>query len=60
MPGSHCGRGLADLEAKVAVPGLVYAGNHGLEIKGEGMDFVHPEAGAFEVALAAVARVLGR
>ena len=52
------GRGLADLEAMVAVSGLVYAGNHGLEIKGGGMDFVHPEAPAFEESLAEAARLL--
>ncbi len=54
------GRGLADLEALVAVPGLVYAGNHGLEIRGGGMDFVHPEAPAFEASLAEVAQLLER
>ena len=54
------GRGLADLEAMVAVPGLIYAGNHGLEMKGAGMDFVHPEAPAFEASLAEVARLLDR
>lgn len=52
------GRGLADLEEMVAVPGLFLAGNHGLEIKGGGMDFVHPEALAFEESLAEVALLL--
>ena len=28
----------------VDLPGLIYAGNHGLEIQGPGLDFVHPEA----------------
>ncbi len=54
------GRGLADLEAMVAVPDLVYAGNHGLEMKGGGMDFVHPDAPAFEASLAEVAGLLER
>ena len=49
------GRGLADLESLVAIPGLVYAGNHGLEISGAGMDFVHPEAPAFVESLVEVA-----
>ena len=49
------GRGLADLESLVAIPGLVYAGNHGLEISGSGMDFVHPEAPAFVDLLVEVA-----
>jgi trehalose 6-phosphate phosphatase len=52
------GRGLADLELLVAIPGLVYASNHGLEISGVGMGFVHPEAPAFEETLAEVARLL--
>ena len=38
------GRGLDDVAAMVDVPGLIYAGNHGLEIQGAGEDFVHPEA----------------
>jgi len=38
------GRSLPDLRAKVGIEGLVYAGNHGLEIQGPGIDFVHPEA----------------
>ena len=54
------GRGLADLEAMVAIPGLVYAGNHGLEISGLKMAFVHPEAAGFEAPLAEVADLLER
>ena len=38
------GRGLDDLMAMVDLPGLIYAGNHGLEIRGPGMDFIHPAA----------------
>ena len=38
------GRGLADVSAKVDVPGLIFAGNHGLEMRGPGLEFVHPEA----------------
>ena len=52
------GRGLSDLEALVAVPGLIYAGNHGLEMRGGGMDFVHPEAPGFEASLVEVTRLL--
>ncbi|MAF38955.1 MAG: trehalose-phosphatase [Chloroflexi bacterium] len=52
------GRGLLDLEAMVAIPGLVYAGNHGLEISGLEMDYVHPEAPGFEACLADVADLL--
>ena len=38
------GRSLHDVEARVSVPGLVYAGNHGLEIHGRGLDYRHPDA----------------
>lgn len=36
------GRAINDLQCKVAVPGIIYAGNHGLEIQGLDLDFVHP------------------
>ena len=52
------GRGLADLEALVAIPGLVYAGNHGLEMRGGGMDYVHPEARDFEASLVEITHLL--
>jgi trehalose-phosphatase len=38
------GRGLVDLQPRVGVDGLVYAGNHGLEIVGNGLRFVDPAA----------------
>jgi trehalose-phosphatase len=38
------GRSLADVCARVDIPGLIYAGNHGLEMRGPGLEFVHPEA----------------
>ncbi len=40
------GRSLHDVEPRVNVPGLVYAGNHGLEIRGRGLDYRHPDADA--------------
>ncbi len=38
------GRERADLEARVGIPGLIYSGNHGLEISGPGFSFVEPTA----------------
>ena len=38
------GRSLDDVRGRVGVSGLVYAGNHGLEIQGQGLDFTHPAA----------------
>ena len=50
------GRALENVSRKVGVPGLVYAGNHGLEIDGTGLQYLHPDAAA---ALPAIARVAG-
>lgn len=38
------GRSLRDLSGMFSAPGIFYAGNHGLEIKGPGISFVHPAA----------------
>jgi trehalose-phosphatase len=38
------GRALADLQSRVGIPGLQYAGNHGLEMAGPGTDFTHRKA----------------
>ncbi len=38
------GREVADVRAMVGIPGLIYAGNHGLEIEGPAGTFVHAEA----------------
>ena len=46
------GRSLDDVARRVGVPGLIYAGNHGLEIDGAGLRFLHPEASTAMPALA--------
>lgn len=38
------GRKLSDIQSRVAVAGILYAGNHGLEIEGPGFSFLHAEA----------------
>ncbi|WP_459194815.1 trehalose-phosphatase [Halosimplex sp. J119] len=38
------GRELADLRERVAVDGIAYAGNHGLELRYDGQEVVNPEA----------------
>lgn len=40
------GRSLADVQSRVGLPPLIYAGNHGLEICGQGFHFVEPVAAA--------------
>lgn len=52
------GRGLSDVREMVGIPGLVYAGNHGLEIEGPGGTFVHPEAQEIKPHLNLVLRAL--
>ncbi len=50
MPGVEVavvsGRGLADVRERAAIPDIAYAGNHGMEIHGPGVDRIHPEAAA--------------
>ncbi|MDP3880144.1 MAG: trehalose-phosphatase [Dehalococcoidales bacterium] len=38
------GRSLAEVKSLVAVDGIYYAGNHGFEIEGPGITFIHPVA----------------
>lgn len=40
------GRALADVRERAAIPGIAYAGNHGMEINVAGVDHVHAEAAA--------------
>lgn len=54
------GRALADLKGKVAVNGIVYAGNHGLEIEGLGLNFTHPLAAETTPVIRVIRQVLKR
>jgi len=38
------GRALPDLKSKIGIDGIIYAGNHGLEIEGFGSSFLEPLA----------------
>jgi trehalose-phosphatase len=43
------GRALSDLRARLALPRLTFAANHGLEIEGPGLEpFLHPDLPLFE------------
>lgn len=53
------GRGLGDVRGRAGVPGIAYAGNHGMEIEGPGLRRTHPEAVAARPALEAVAAEVG-
>lgn len=54
------GRALADLKDKVGIRGIIYAGNHGMEIDGPGISFVNPMAEEFQPILRIVHQVLSR
>jgi trehalose 6-phosphate phosphatase len=54
------GRELADVRKLVGIPGLIYAGNHGLEISGAGFFFIEPTAASFIERLETLAADLGR
>ena len=38
------GRELSDLARLSGIPDLILAGNHGMEIRGPGLEFIHPQA----------------
>jgi trehalose 6-phosphate phosphatase len=52
------GRALDLIRARVGLPGLIYAGNHGLEIEGRGLSFLEPAAAAARDQLQTLTRRL--
>ncbi len=54
------GRALGDLKDRVGISGIIYAGNHGLEIEGPGISFVEPLAEEFRPILRVMHHVLSR
>ncbi len=52
------GRGMADARERAGIPGIAYAGNHGMEIEGPGLRRVHPEALGARPELEAVASAM--
>lgn len=52
------GRGLEDARERAALPGIAYAGNHGMEIEGPGVERVHREAAAARPELERVVAAL--
>jgi trehalose 6-phosphate phosphatase len=51
---------VCDLETHVGVPGLIYAGCRGLQIRGAGMTFCHPAAARLRRVLPGLAQALSR
>jgi len=54
------GRALTDLKTMVGINGITYAGNHGLEIEGPDIRFVHPLAEEFRLILSLTHSVLSQ
>ncbi len=54
------GRSLPDLRQRVNIDGLVYSGNHGLEIEGRGLSFQHPAALRLRELIVRIAAQTGR
>lgn len=52
------GRELWDLRRRVGIPGIVYAGEHGMEIRGRGLQFIEPGALARRGVIRLIAREL--
>ncbi len=52
------GRALAEVKALVGTDGVYYAGNHGLEIEGPGLNLINPAAKAARVDMRNLARQL--
>jgi trehalose 6-phosphate phosphatase len=64
MPGVEMavvsGRGMGDARDRAALPGIAYAGNHGMEIEGPAVRRIHEEAAAARPYLVEVADRLRR
>ena len=60
LTGIVTGRSLRDVSARVNLPGLFYAGNHGLEISGPALEFVHEAAAGLAAVQEPIAEALRR
>jgi trehalose 6-phosphate phosphatase len=54
------GRALDDIRNKIGINGIIYAGNHGLEIEGPGIRFINPLAEEIKPAIAIIRYLLHR
>jgi len=54
------GRALADLRQRVGISGIIYAGNHGLEIEGPGISLINPLAEEMRPVLRLIQQVLSK
>lgn len=54
------GRDLRDLRERVGLPGLIYAGCHGLQVEGPRLSFAHPQAEARRTTMQKIGEWLTR
>lgn len=54
------GREVSDLEDKVKIDDMIYAGNNGLEIEGPGIEFIHKEAKQVKPVVSSLVKSLNR
>ena len=54
------GRSLSEIKSMVAIEGIYYSGNHGLEIEGQGLNYISPIAETAMVTMKELARVFAR
>jgi len=54
------GRSLREVRKRVGIPGIIYAGNHGLELQGPGLRYLIPRARALRPAFASLLADLRR
>jgi len=54
------GRSLEDLQERMGINGIIYVGNHGLEIEGPGITYVNPVAKKTESFLHSLCQDIGR
>ena len=52
------GRALGDLKEKINLNGMIYAGNHGFEIEGPGLNFINPIADEIKPFFRVIKKVL--
>lgn len=52
------GRSLADIRERVGITGIIYVGNHGMQIEGPGVSLLHPQAAAARPKLDQASREL--
>jgi trehalose 6-phosphate phosphatase len=45
------GRAIKEVKAMVGIEGIYYSGNHGLEIEGPGLKYIHPQAGKARITM---------